>query len=338
MKLYGGIDLHSNTCVVALLDEADRVVYEKRLPNDLGSILREVEPPRAELQGLVVESTFNWYGLVDGLQGAGYQVHLANTAGSQPYSGLKYTDDHSDARWLAQLLRLGVLPEGDIYPPAGRAVRDLLRKRSQLVRQKVTQILSLENLYSRHTGSRPSANQWRLLTVAAVEEPFGDTMIAQAIKSSLTVMHCLEKEIEQLEQGVKAQVKLQPAFKPLLTVAGIGSILGLTIMLETGAIQRFPKVGPFASYCRGVDSQHLSNGKRKGQGNPKNGNEYLAWALVEAANFAIRYHPPVQRFYQRKGAKTSPVVARKAVAHKLARACYYVLRDQVPFDMGRAFG
>ena len=231
-----------------------------------------------------------------------------------------------------------MLPEGYIYPRAGRAVRDLLRQRSQLVRQKVTQLLSLENLYSRHPGSRPSANQLRLLTVAAVEEQFGNTMIAQAITSSLMVMHCLEEEIEQLEQVVKAQVKLQPAFKPLLTVAGMGPIVGLTIMLETGAIQRFPKVGHFASYCRCVDSQRVSNGKRQGQGNTQNGNKYLAWAFVEAANVALRYHAPVQRFYQRKCAKTRPVVARQAVAHKLARACYYVLRDQVPFDIGRAFG
>ena len=87
-----------------------------------------------------------------------------------------------------------------------------------------------------------------------------------------------------------------------------------------------------------MDSQHLSNGKRKGPGNTKNGNKYLAWAFVEAANFAIRYHPPVPRFYQRQCAKTSPVVARKAVAHQLARACYYVRRDQVPFNLARAFG
>ena len=114
MKLYGGIDLHSNHCVVVLLDEADRVVYEKRLANDLGAILRELEPHRTEIQGLVVESTFNWYWLVDGWQGAGYPVHLANPAGIQPYRGLKYTDDHRDARWLAPWLRLGVLPEGYI--------------------------------------------------------------------------------------------------------------------------------------------------------------------------------------------------------------------------------
>jgi len=108
-------------------------------------------------------------------------------------------------------------------------------------------------------------------------------------------------------------------------------------MLETGAISRFPTVGDFASYCRCVSSQKLSNGKRKGQGNIKNGNKYLAWAFVEAANFAVRYNAQSKRFYQRKRAKTNSVVAIKAVTHKLARACYYILREQVPFEVHKAF-
>ena len=115
MKLYGGIDLHSNNVVASLIDEQDRVVYERRLPNDLGLILSEIEPFADALEGVVVESTFNWYWLVDGLQAAGYRVHLANTAAIKQYAGLKHTDDHSDARWLAHLLRLGILPEGYIY-------------------------------------------------------------------------------------------------------------------------------------------------------------------------------------------------------------------------------
>jgi transposase len=120
-------------------------------------------------------------------------------------------------------------------------------------------------------------------------------------------------------------------------VSGIGPILALTIMLEPGDIKRFAKVANFASYCRCVGSQKLSNGKRKGSGNTKNGNKYLSWAFVEAANFVIRYEPLVARFYQRKMAKTHRVVALKAVAHKVARACYYVMRDEVPFDVNRPF-
>ena len=89
MKLYGGIDLHSNNSVVVLLDEEDRAVYEKRLPNDLGYLLLELAPYPGRVDGLVVESTFNGYWLVDGLIEAGYPVHLANTAVIQQYRGLK---------------------------------------------------------------------------------------------------------------------------------------------------------------------------------------------------------------------------------------------------------
>jgi transposase len=112
----------------------------------------------------------------------------------------------------------------------------------------------------------------------------------------------------------------------------------LTIMLEAGPISRFPSVGDFSSYCRCVSSQKLSNGRKKGSGNGKNGNAYLSWAFIEAAHFAIRHDPVIRRFYQRKKAKTLSVVALKAVAHKLARACYYVMRDQVPFEVGKCFG
>jgi transposase len=143
--LYGGIDLHANNSMIVVLDEEDQVVYRKRLPNDLATILLQLAPYRTALQGLVVESTFNWYWLVDGLMEAGYHVDLANTAAIQQYTGLKYTDDDTDARWLAHLLRLGVLPTGYIYPKEERAVRDLLRKRSQLVHQKTANLLSIQN-------------------------------------------------------------------------------------------------------------------------------------------------------------------------------------------------
>jgi len=101
---------------------------------------------------VVVESTSNWYWLVDGLMEADYRVHLANPAAIQQYSGLKYTNDHADARWLAHLLRLGVLPEGSISPKAARAVRDVLRKRAHLVRQHTSNVLSLHNIIVRNTG------------------------------------------------------------------------------------------------------------------------------------------------------------------------------------------
>lgn len=337
MKLYSGIDLHSNNSVVVLLDEEDQTVYQRQLGNDLQTILAALEPYREKIQGLAVESTYNWYWLVDGLMEAGYQVHLVNTAAVKQYEGLKHGDDRTDARWLAHLLRLGILPQGYIYPKEGRAVRDLLRKRGQLVQMRTTNLLSIQTLITRNTGSSLSANKVKKLQSEQVAEllPCEDT--ALAVNSNLSIMKALQEQIKILEKIIQQKAKLQAEYAALKTVPGIGIILALTIMLETGPIQRFAKVGNYASYCRCVGTTRLSNGKQKGKGNAKNGNRYLSWAFVEAANFAIRYNDSIKAYYQRKQAKTNRVVALKTVAHKLARACYYILRDQVEFDLKKAF-
>jgi len=338
MKLYGGIDLHSNNSVIVILDEKDQAVYKKKHKNDLLEILACLLPFRERLQGLVVESTYNWYWLVDGLMEAGFKVHLANPAAMQQYSGLKYTDDKTDARWLAHVLRLGLLPEGYICPKQERSVRDLLRKRSQLVRQKTANVLSIINLFTRNTGEAINLKQIKKLTEESLHERFGDESLALAVHSNLVVFQCLQTQIKLLEQTILKQVKLRQEFIQLKTVNGIGDILALTIMLETGEIERFAKAGNFASYCRCVSSQKISNGKKKGKGNTKNGNKYLAWAFVEAAVLAVQHNEKVKRFYQRKKDKTNSIIAIKAVAHKLSRACYYIMRDRVVFDNARAFG
>ncbi len=338
MKLYGAIDLHSNNNVLMLIDRQDKIRFQKRLPNDAPYILETLHPYRSQIQGLAVESTFNWYWLVDALQEAGYTVHLVNTAAVKQYEGLKFTDDASDARWLAHLLRLGILPQGYIYPKEERAVRDLLRKRAQMVHQRTTNLLSIGNLLQRNTGGSLAGGRIKQLTEEAVDELLPQTDLGLAVKCNLRVMQCTDEQVAVLERAVLERVKLKPAFKYLRSIPGIGQILALTIMLETGDIGRFASVGKFASYCRCVDSKKLSNSKKKGEGNRKNGNRYLAWAYVEAANFSQRHDPRIRRFYQRKRAKAHPVVAIKTVAHKLARASYYIMRDQVPFDMAKAFG
>src|SRR5216683_2203952 len=340
MPLYGGIDLHANNSVVVLLNEQDQVIYQHRFANHLPEILEGFALHQADIQGIVVESTYNWYWLVDGLMEAGYRVHLANPTAIQQYSGLKYTDDHSDARWLAHLLRLGVLPEGYIYPKAARAVRDLLRKRAHWVRQHTANVLSVQNIMVRNTGVRLSVKRIRELPKKELKGLLPEAEQALAVTSSLAVLDCLSQQIKTLEKAVTQCLKHTPSYEHLLTVDGIGTILAQTIALETGNIGRFPSVGNYASYCRCVDSTKISNGKRKGKGNVKNGNPYLAWAYMEAAQFAIRFNPRAQRFYQRKLAKSrnNTVLARKAVAHKLARACYYIMRDLVPFEATKAFG
>ena len=337
MKLYAGTDLHSNNSVVSVIDEQDRVMFEKRLPNELERIIVALMAFKEALVGIVVESTFNWYWLVDGLMQAGFHVHLANSAAIQTYEGLKYSGDEHDARWLAHLFRLGILREGYIYPRQARGVRDLMRRRMQLVRTRTTQLLAMQTVLMRSHGHGMSANDLKRLEVEALAALVDDTTLASGLRANLEVVHTLNAQIARLEQEVLGQVKLAGQFEPLLSTAGIGKILALTIMLETGEIGRFAKVGQFASYARCVDSQRLSNGKKKGEGNTKCGNAYLAWAFVEAAHFAVRYNARVRRFYERKAARTNKIVALKATAHKLARAAYHVMRERVPFDEARAF-
>lgn len=337
MNKFSGIDLHSNNSVVVISDDADRILYQRRLPNDLIQIQAALAPFREELVGVVIESTFNWYWLVDGLTEDGYQVHLANPAAIKQYEGLKYSGDFADAAHLGQLLRLGLLPEGYIYPPEQRQVRDLSRKRMQLVRCCTAQILAIENVLARQTGGRMTSKMIKRLGDEQVDGLGFAPDVTLAMKANLAVMQTLQSEIGILEQRLAERVTLRPDYGLLQSVPGIGPILATTIMLETGTITRFAEVGNFSSYCRCVNSRRESNSKTKGQGNTKNGNKYLAWAFVEAANFAIRSCPEAKRFYERKKRRRNGIVAIKALAHKLARACYHMLREQKPFDVTRCF-
>ena len=337
MKAYAGIDLHSSNNFVGIINENDQRLYSKRLPNRLGNVLLALEPFRDKLEGVVVESTFNWYWLVDGLQDNGYQVHLANPSAIKQYEGLKHTDDKWDSFWLAHMHRLNILPEGYIYPKQHRAVRDQLRRRLLFVRHRTANILSLQSMITRNLGFKMSGNDIKKLKQQDAEGLFDCHNLVFMAKNNIMVIEFLKKIINDIEKKVKSQVKLRKEFEMLLTIPGIGDILGLTIMLEVGDINRFEKVGNYSSYSRCVSSNKFSNGKRKGENNKKNGNKYLAWAYVEAANFARRHCLKADRFYQRKKAKTNGIVAIKALSNKICRASYYVMRDQVAFDEDNLF-
>jgi transposase len=337
MKAYAGIDLHSSNNYTAVIDDQDRRLYGRRLSNRLNTVLSALNPFRENLKGVVVESTYNWYWLVDGLKEHGYKVHLANPSAIKQYEGLKHTDDRWDSFWLAHMLRLNILPEGYIYPKDKRPVRDLLRRRLLFVRHRTAHILSLQSMISRNLGIRTSCRSIKQLTGVDAEGLFDSPHLVLAAKNNILTIHFLTERIKGIEREVRSLIRLRDEFKYLLTIPGIGDILAFTIMLEVGEITRFPKVGNYSSYCRCVESKRLSAGKKKDENNKKNGNRYLAWAYVEAANFCIRHSPKAQSFYQRKKAKTNRIVAIKALSNKLARASYYIIRDQVPYDVSRLF-
>ncbi|MEZ2355041.1 transposase [Caballeronia sp. RCC_10] len=215
-------------------------------------------------------------------------------------------------------------------------VRDLARKRQQLVRTRSQQILAVENITARYQGNRIPSNQVKRLDRETIEQLHLPDDVSLALQANVAVITTLSAQIVILEKRLQEKVLLRPEYALLMTVPGIGLTLATVILLEIGSIERFASAGNFASYAR-CESQHLSNGKKKGEGNSRNGNKYLAWAFVEAANFALRVCDPARRFYERKKAKTNPVVARKALAHKLARACFHMLKERKPFDMTRCF-
>ncbi len=321
-----------------MCDESGKKVFKRKLPNDPETVLDTLKPFKGDIVGIVVESTFNWYWLVDLLMADGYTVHLANPAKIQRYSGLKYADDQHDAFWLAEMLRLGILPEGYIYPKEDRPIRDLLRKRGHLVRLRTSLILSLQNIISRNNGFKLKVGDLKALKTDRVSPYLASNEdLALAGKVSKESIDFLSRKIRAIESAVVKRVNLREPYKMLLTIPGIGKVLALTIMLETGPITRFAKAGNYVSYCRKVASQWISNDKVKGKGNKKSGNKYLAWAFSEAAEIARRYYREPRAFYNRKMQKTNIPVAHNALSHKLARAAFYVMRDGVPFMPEKCF-
>jgi transposase len=338
MKLYAGIDLHSSSSYLAIIDDKGVRKYKKKLPNNLGGILQQMNMYKKVISGVVVESTYNWYWLVDGLSAEGYAVHLANPSAIQKYTGLKHADDKHDAFWLAEMLRLGILPEGYIYPKEARPLRDLLRKRGHLVRLRTSLIISLQNIISRNCGIRLNGDEAKRLKedrVTPLLSQNEDLRLAGVV--SKESIDFLTRQINSIEKVIESKIELKEQYRHLLSMPGIGKVLALTIMLETGPICRFEHVGNYVSYCRKVGSQWTSNGKAKGKGNKKNGNKYLAWAFSEAAELARRYDDGVRAYYNRKLQKSNLMVAHGALAHKLARAAYYIMRDEVPFMPEKLF-
>jgi transposase len=332
-----GLDLHSNNVMIGVINQDGQRVVHRKLDCDLEAVVGFLKPLKPQLESMAVESTFNWYWLVDGLRARGYPIDLANPAKIEQYSGLKHVDDKDDAFHLADLQRLNILPKAHVYDPQLRPVRDLLRRRTNLVHQHTALLLSFNSLYTRTTGQKLDMSDVKKMEPKEASKLYGhpaNQLIAQVQAEHI---QALAKSINRVEKAVVACAKAIPLYEKLLTIPGIGRILGMTITMEVGDVKRFRTDGNFASYCRVVDAKRLSNGKCKADNNQKCGNRYLAWAFVEAANFARRYDEQCRRWYDRKAARTSKVIATKALACKLAKAAWHVMARQCSYDESRMF-
>jgi len=336
-KLIAGLDLHSNNVMIGLINQDGKRVTHGKLGCELKEVVAFLKPYKAQLQSMAVESTFNWYWLVDGLRAQGYPIDLANPARIAQYSGIKHADDKDDAFHLADLQRLNILPKSHVYDPELRPVRDLLRRRTNLVHQRTALLLSFKSLHARTTGQPldlSDAKKMEPKEASKLYEHPANQLIAQV---QVEHIQAFDKSVSRIEAAVLKCAREIPLYEKLLTIPGIGKILGLTITMEVGDVKRFKTDGDFASYCRMVDAKRLSNGKAKGDNNQKCGNKYLAWAFVEAANFSRRYDEHCRRWYDRKAAKTSKVLATKALGCKLAKAAWHVMAGQADYDAARMF-
>jgi transposase len=338
MGLYTGFDLHSSNSYMGIIDEDGGRLWKKKLRNDPSLISETLRPFKEDIVGIVVESTYNWYWLVDLLMEEGYRVHLANPSRIQKYSGLKHGDDEHDAFWLAEMLRLKILPEGFIYPREQRPLRDLLRKRGHLVRLRTSLIVGLQNILARNVGTKMNTNRMKALRTDHVTPLLaGNDDLSLAGKVSKDAIDSLTRQIKAIEVVVEKKIDLRQPYDLLLSMPGVGRVLALTIMMETGPINRFADVGNYVSYCRKVPAARFSNDKKKGTNNRKNGNKYLSWAYAEAGELARRFDFQARAYYDRKRRRTNAPIAHSALSHKLARAAFYIMRDGVPFMPEKAF-
>ena len=341
MRFYCGLDLSARTCQVCVVDENMKVFVQQKVRNELFLIIRLIEPYKETLE-IVVESTLNWYWLVDGLEEAGYRICLAHTLGLYMITGAKVKTDKRDAFALAKLLRAGVIPQAYIYPKKDRPIRDLVRRRARLVRLRASEYLSMSGLMLSHGILNYTRNDIKQVIDEDIEMIFRSPWLRIHAKHELRRIWLYTQQIREMEQLIFKTVTDCTQYRRLLQITGIGEILAITIYYEVGDIKRFKSARHFSSYCRVVPGVAQSGTSSKRGRGGKQGNAYLKWAFSQAAVHAIRYSPKIKRCYQRHlrrhRGRAGKLIARSIIAHKLAQAVFYVLRDGVQYKEQMLFG
>ncbi len=211
-KVVAGIDLHSNNVVIGIMDMDGKRVANQKVSCELKEVAKVLAPYEKRLEQIAVESTYNWYWLVDGLRALKYPVVLANPAGMQQYNGIKHADDTNDAFFLAELLRLNILPTGHIYDPELRPVRDLLRRRLMLVHHRTALMLSFKSLYTRTTGQELALGKLKDLEVQEAQELYEHP--ANQLIAEIQVKHIeqLTENIEKIEKVMLSCARELPCY------------------------------------------------------------------------------------------------------------------------------
>ena len=336
---YCGVDLHARTMYICVIDNEGKVLLHRKLPSEPQKFLAAIKPYK---KGLVVacECMFAWYWLADCCQDNGIDFVLGHALYMKAIHGGKVKNDRIDAEKIAGLLRGGLLPQAYVYPSQMRATRDLMRRRTRLVRTRSNVLAHIQNTSSQY--NLPTFN--KKLTYRTNRQGASDRFPIPSVKMSmdvnLSLIDVYDQQIRLMEQFIEKTVKVDNHrdYYLLRTISGVGMILALTILYEIHDIRRFKGVGNFISYSRLVKCTHESAGKTKThKGSAKMGNAHLKWAFSEATCLLMRESPRAKAFVDRRQAKCGKGKAMSILSAKLGRAVYYMLKCKEPFDENRFF-
>ena len=329
-RFYVGVDLHSTAMQVAVMDANGEIMLNRKIPCDLDRFLKLIEPYREGVK-VVVESTHNWYWLVDGLRDRGIDVILAHALGIYAITNAKVKTDRNDAATLAELLRLNAIPEAHIVKPDLRELRDLLRRRMNLVQQRTALYASIRSQLVKFNQDRYALKEirkWTIEGVNALPVPEGYRM---HISNCIVRVECTTHQILTIERHLLCRAEEIPAVGAVKSIPGIGDILGMMIVFESGDIFRFPSVKEYASYCRLIPGIAQSMNTVKRGRRSKQGNAYLKWAFTQAAMHGAKHCTEMKtvrdRHLKKRNHKGARMVANCILAHKIARVAMALMKN-----------
>jgi len=333
---YCGIDLHARAMYVCILNQAGETLLHRNMQTTPEAFLKVIAPYRPDIV-VAVECMFTWYWLADLCADEEIPFVLGHALSMKAIHGGKAKNDKIDSQKIAVLLRGGMLPQAYVYPAEMRATRDLLRRRMHLAHKRGELLAHVQNTNSQYNLPAIGKNITYKANRDGVAERFADPAVQKSMEVDLALVSYYDELLRDVELTIVKTAKQHDAntLYLLQTVPGIGKILRLVLLYEIHQIDRFPRVQEFASYCRLVKCAKESNGKRSGTSGAKIGNAHLKWAFSEAAVLFLRDNPAGQKFLTRLEKKHAKGKALTILAHKLARAVYYMLKRKVAFDMKR---
>ena len=333
-QYYCGIDLHVKTMYICIVDATGQVLVHRNVPSTPEALLATMAPYRADLV-VAAECMFTWYWLADTCAAEGITFVLGHALAMKAIHGGKAKNDKIDSHKIAVLLRGGLLPQAYVYPAAMRSTRDLLRRRSHLVRKRGQLLAHIQNTRAQYNLP---AFEKRLAYPGnrdGVVEHFPDPSVRKSIEVDVVLIDQYDAIVTDLELTIVREAKRHDgdAFHRLRSVPGIGKVLALTILYEIHDIHRFDRVQEFASYARLVKCQKQSGGKTLGTSGAKMGNVHLKWAFSEAAVLFLRHTKDGKKLLAGMVKKHGKGKALSILAHKIGRAVYYMLSRGTVFSM-----